>query len=117
MSATLDTYEARGYITRNQHNAGKMFQGDWLAAVTDLRHRSMERKPKGDRPFDMGGVAAARCHKAQRALGELRYIVVHVCCLDKPAKTWAEDNQRKPDDAMGLLRFGLDVLHRFYAVN
>jgi hypothetical protein len=114
MSTALDSYFNHGWVSRRQYDAGKQFAGDGRVEVSRLRHRSMNHKPKGNRScFEMAAIAAGRAHKAQRHLGHLRGIVVHVCCLDLPAKSWAQEHGKRVEDAMGILRFALDHLAGF----
>jgi hypothetical protein len=91
-----------------------MFAGDWAIASRSLKHARMEPRVKSNQAFDMGGVEAARAHKAARELGHLRHVVITVCCYDKHASTWAKENDYPEDMGIQLLRFGLMTLHRFY---
>lgn len=113
----LDEYYSRSYISQVQYDAGKMFARDWRVGHKGLRHYSMQPRTRGpEAGFDMSDAARERGRKAARAIGELRHVVIAVCCLGKTAREWATEDNRRPEEGMAILKFGLDALARFYAI-
>jgi hypothetical protein len=115
----LETLEARGAMSHEQHRAGARLARDYYASNTVIGRlvgryeANLPKQPKKyqaapDTPSAI--VARERYDQAMKTVGPwLSGILVHVCITDEPASGWGPMNGKAATDGIALLRLGLDV--------
>jgi hypothetical protein len=112
----LETLEARGAMSHEQHRAGARLARDYYASNTVIGRlvgryeANLPKQPKKyqaapDTPSAI--VARERYDQAMKTVGPwLSGILVHVCITDEPASGWGPMNGKAATDGIALLRLG-----------
>lgn len=113
----LDTYDARGFITGPQHEAGTRFARDcYVAGATPMSRAGFERVDAGTSVIgEPQVIATRRMRGAMREMGLLlTSVAIDVCVLDMTAEAWAKKQNHSRQWGMARFKDALDVLVEYY---